>query len=328
MAAFINEMGRMGKIVARRALGQGTVVDVSQDIADQISKISPEEIMQIAYEISDMRSATEAAYRALDSMLSAIATIHNTNFDESLQYLRENMGISGASAIMSYADEFVELSKFMRQNYSIDEFHDLPPEDQIIVAYAFWGTGPFGGSTKGLRFLPEMSGGNMGIVIHVATLIIIMGAAFLVGLGTGVITEGLFDITGTIGLFKKKYKEYIANLECTIKKLEKERQDLINDLEEKTVELVEKGEMTQDAANEVKKTVTHHLDDMEDTIKNNLQPTIDDMKNDLGFVERIEVGFKKVECIAGKVGYYAVLGGAGILAFKVGSAVLDMIRKK
>jgi len=316
MASFLNEMGKIKHAI----MGQNTGIDIPQALADQISKIPAEEAMKIAYEISDMRSVTESAYRALDGLLATIATVYDTNFDGALEYLRNNTDIK-ASNIISYAEEFSDLTRLIRENYTADAFHNLSIEDQVVASYAFWGTGPFGGSTKGLQFLPAMSGGQMGVVVQVGTVIIFIAAAFLVGYASGVISEGLFDVTGMLGLFKDKHKQYVIDLECSIKKIEKEKQDLLIDLERKTAELVLRGEMTENARNEVIGRVASFVDDTQDIIDNEIRPVLESMKKDMTFSDRLEAMMNSAACSFGIVGRAGLAAGAGYLVFKVGEYI-------
>lgn len=316
MAAFMNEMGKIRHAI----IGQNAGIDIPQALADQISRIPAAEVMKIAYEISNMRSATESAYRTLDGLLAAIAEIYKTDFGGALEYLRNNTNIS-ASAIISYAEDFDKLTRIMRENYTADAFHGLSIEDQVVVSYAFWGEGPFSGSTKGLQFLPAMSGGQMGIVLETGTLIAIVAAALLVGYTLGILVEGAFDVTGMLGLFRDKHKQYVIDLECAVKKIEKEKQNLLIALEQKINNLVARGEMTTEAGNEVIGTVTPFLEDIQNTIDNEVKPVIESMKKDMTFSDRIEAMMNSIACSFGMVGRIVLVAGTGYLVFRAGEYI-------
>jgi len=359
MAAFINEMGRMGKIVARRSfLGQPiespwdiikmfNPFDYTNQMRDQIGASDGQSLIDNMKKLAQQRASLTETWRALDETLYSYMILNDCSLDEAKAIVDESLGFGFVAKIERMYEEFAALSYSMKTNSSKVDISGLSLDDMWTVTYALYGsefesmTPTWAGGYQ-MRVLPAMHGGKMGFAIEITTGVVIvaglmlfaaLSTAFAAGFATGVLVEGYTNLTYWLGLFENRHKERVAELECALSKIQAERdkaKDAVRRARAETQALKEEGKISEDDA----QRITEPLDEADEALDRandalqDAKALKDEMKEAMGFAQRIELALKQIECIVGKVGYYAVLGGAGILAFKVGSAVLDMIRKK
>jgi len=314
MAAFINEMGRMGKIVSRRALGQ-----TDAEIEEMATNFSRDDVLRIV--------------RLLANQHMVLVGL-KASYEDTIEILKESMKATYIQAENAF-DEMAggpELASFMRM--ASDEFESyaekfadkLPNEaelqadglDALQISQIYWALG-WPKDDPYYDYIPSKipTIGRMGLgPIPVWIVLILMGACIYAGYNVGEYV-GKAKASELIS----KQAQRLQELECSAIKMEAINSKLRNGLKsaaETTTDPETKAELER---------LAKYAEDLQTEI-NNSRKIIKEAKTDLDTFDRINIGFKNIECIVGKVGYYAVLGGAGILAFKVGSAVLDMIRKK